>query len=566
MHTSSKESALPGPRTTARQRKGIAHALWMTVLACGLPAWAADPPAKPATLIPAEYFVGEDLYQRPVLSPDGKHLAVITTLPDNWFGTVKTLAIVRLQDNKIITAVKMERFEVPLRHWWVSNTRLVVTKARDFGDDEKPTPTGEILTLELDGSGQDYLYGRLRGKGRDFGFGVVSGLPAKLNNTFYLTEFDYYGKKSTLYEVDSVKNTRKALLSLPFAGLSMLLDHQGKPRFATGYAKDAKVLYLKHNAQSGEWEPDSASSKALQVQPLAFNDDDSALYATVSEAGKPRYLVRQDIPTGARTVIAADPSYYRKLAYRVAQTIGQWRLKHYAAKHFWRWVCSWARSCRMPSDLGFDDGPFALPPLEVTEHVVKPSSPRPGMLFDAPAVGLYEERQERQRTLTERSDLVATLVDHGRPAVVWCHANAEGDRLTATIRGAEQIAGKTPEGRKLELYEAFASGQLRVLVIKPKIGAWGLNWQHCAHVVTFATHSYEQYYQSVRRCWRFGQQRPVRLDVVATEGEVNVLANLRAKAARAEAMFSVLVAEMRSATRIERQDPYVKPMEVPTWL
>jgi SNF2 family DNA or RNA helicase len=105
-----------------------------------------------------------------------------------------------------------------------------------------------------------------------------------------------------------------------------------------------------------------------------------------------------------------------------------------------------------------------------------------------------------------------------------------------------------------------------VLVIKPKIGAWGLNWQHCAHVVTFASHSYEQYYQSVRRCWRFGQKRSVRLDVIATEGEIRVLSNMRSKAQKASQMFEMLVAHMADAVKIEKTNEYVKELEAPQWL
>jgi SNF2 family DNA or RNA helicase len=144
--------------------------------------------------------------------------------------------------------------------------------------------------------------------------------------------------------------------------------------------------------------------------------------------------------------------------------------------------------------------------------------------------------------------------------------NAEGDALEAAIPDAKQIAGSTPDDRKIELYDEFESGKLRVLIIKPKIGAWGLNWQHCNHVVTFASHSYEQYYQSVRRCWRFGQQRPVTLDVVATEGEVRVLANMRSKAIRAEKMFTVLVEQMNQATDIKQVNEHTQETELPSWL
>jgi superfamily II DNA/RNA helicase len=220
----------------------------------------------------------------------------------------------------------------------------------------------------------------------------------------------------------------------------------------------------------------------------------------------------------------------------------------------------------MPSDLGFNNNDFLLPELIERDHIIKPKTAPPGMLINIPAFGLAEERQERRRTLAERCTFLADLVDHDQSAVVWCHMNHEADELERIIHDAEQVAGRTPDERKIELYEAFADGSLRVLIIKPKIGAWGLNWQHCNHVVTFASHSYEQYYQSVRRCWRFGQKKPVRLDVIATEGELRVLANMRKKARRADAMFTALVREMNAATRIERDNPYTQPVEVPTWL
>ncbi len=179
---------------------------------------------------------------------------------------------------------------------------------------------------------------------------------------------------------------------------------------------------------------------------------------------------------------------------------------------------------------------------------------------------MHEERQERKRTLRERCEKVAALVNHNRSAVIWCHTNDEGDELCRTIPGARQIAGRTPDDEKEELYAAFASGELSKIVIKPKIGAWGLNWQHCNHVVTFPSHSWEQYYQSVRRCWRFGQKESVTVDVVATEGEIRVMENMRAKGVKADTMFSALIAEMTNAVRVERPNLYTKPVEVPAWL
>ena len=260
------------------------------------------------------------------------------------------------------------------------------------------------------------------------------------------------------------------------------------------------------------------------------------------------------------------PQHYQRLAYRVSQTIGQWRIKNHAREHFWQWVSSWARACRMPSDLGFPDGDFILPELIERDHVIETKSVADGYLFSLPAFGLAEERDERKRTINERCEFVADLVNHDQPAVAWCHTNAEGNLLEKIIPGARQVAGRTPDEEKEEIYNGFKDGSVRVLVIKPKIGAWGLNWQHCAHVVTFASHSYEQYYQSVRRCWRFGQQNPVKLDVVATVGERRVLDNMRRKASQADEMFNYLIKHMYNAMKIERKNKYTKKEELPSWL
>lgn len=262
---------------------------------------------------------------------------------------------------------------------------------------------------------------------------------------------------------------------------------------------------------------------------------------------------------------SGNHNHYAKLAFRVSQTIGQWRLKGHAVTPFWRWVASWARACRKPSDLGFDDGRFVLPELVEVDHLVEPTRPPDGMLFTLPAFGLREERDERRRTLTERCEMAARLVDHDRPAVVWCHLNVEGDALERAIPGSVQVKGANTDDEKEEAYRAFAAGEVRVLVIKPKLGAYGLNWQHCSHVVTFASHSYEQFYQSVRRCWRFGQTRPVRVDIIATTGERHVRENMARKAEAADVMFSELVKHMNDSLRIAPIRRDVNPVEVPSW-
>ncbi len=303
------------------------------------------------------------------------------------------------------------------------------------------------------------------------------------------------------------------------------------------------------------------SSEALGE--LSHSDMLRMYFQYLDDKGQKRERRDQD---AAEQIISSDPSYYQKLAYRVAQTIGQWRLKHHAIIPFWRWVASWAKACRMPSDLGFPDGDFALPELRERDHIIETRTLAPGMLLNIPAVGLGAEREERRRTLNERCEFVASLVDHDRPVVVWCQMNDEGDLLERLIPDAAQVAGKTPDDRKIALYDDFATGKLRVLVIKPKIGAWGLNWQHCNHIITFATHSYEQYYQCIRRCWRFGQRRPVDLDVVATEGELRVLGNMRRKAQKADAMFASVIREMHRSTAVERSAYGTRAVMMPEWL
>jgi hypothetical protein len=243
----------------------------------------------------------------------------------------------------------------------------------------------------------------------------------------------------------------------------------------------------------------------------------------------------------------------------------KWRFKGHAEEAFWRWVASWARALRRPSDLGFEDAGFDLPPLIHNEHIVTARTKPEGVLFDLPAIGLQEERAEQRRTLTERCEQSAALVDHDQPAVVWCQLNDEGNLLARLIPDAQQISGQDSIERKEELLTAFSHGQLRVLVTKPKIGAWGLNWQHAAHMTLFPSHSYEQYYQGVRRMWRFGQTRPVVVDIVATEGSEGTLANLERKATQADRMFTALVAHMQYAARIERS-VYTREVEVPAWL
>lgn len=245
----------------------------------------------------------------------------------------------------------------------------------------------------------------------------------------------------------------------------------------------------------------------------------------------------------------------------------RWRFKGHAETPFWRWICSWARAMRRPSDLGFSDDAFELPPLEEVEHLVQSATVAEGMLFALPAAGLQEEREERRRTLRERCERAASLIcDTGAPAVAWCDLNDEGDLLEKLIPGAVQVSGKDSDDAKEEKLLAFSEGQFRVLVTKQKIAGFGMNWQHCSHMTDFPSHSYEGYYQKVRRFLRYGQRNPVRVDIVTTEGGRGALANMQRKAAQADVMFTALVSQMHAANAIARAQSFDKQQEIPAWL
>jgi hypothetical protein len=243
-------------------------------------------------------------------------------------------------------------------------------------------------------------------------------------------------------------------------------------------------------------------------------------------------------------------------------------LKGHAHLHFWRWVCSWARAVRMPSDLGFKDDGFILPELIENEIELKDlDALLPEMLFSVPAVGLKEQRDERRMTVRDRCEHAAELVNNtGDFATVWCNLNQEGDLLEKLIPDAIQVSGRDSDDAKEEKLIAFSTGKARVIITKPKIGAWGLNWQHCNHTVFFPTHSYEQYYQAIRRQWRFGQKRTVKADLIFTEGDAMVIGSLRRKKKQADDMFTQLVAEMNHALSVDGSREFKESATMPSWI
>lgn len=228
-----------------------------------------------------------------------------------------------------------------------------------------------------------------------------------------------------------------------------------------------------------------------------------------------------------------------------------WRLKGHAKRAFWQWVASWGAMVRRPSDLGHDDSAYALPPLSVTEHHVESPEQSTGMLFPMEAQTLMERRDARRESVSQRVKACADMVNADlQPWVVWCDLNAEGEALRLAIPGAVEIRGADSLEEKEKRLADFAAGRVRVLITKPSIAGFGLNWQHCARMAFVGvTDSFEAYYQAVRRCWRFGQKRTVDVHILASEREGAVIANLKRKEHDAIAMADALSEETLAAVR-----------------
>lgn len=229
-----------------------------------------------------------------------------------------------------------------------------------------------------------------------------------------------------------------------------------------------------------------------------------------------------------------------------------WRLKGHARQEFWKWVASWGALIRSPDDLGHDGSAYQLPPLRVHQHTVTSDTADNGdWLFPAEALTLSERRSARRDSVAARASACARMVNGSEDTwVIWCELNAEADALKSLIPGSVEIRGTDEEASKERRLADFAAGKIRVLVTKPSIAGWGLNWQHCYRIgFVGVTDSFESYYQAVRRCWRFGQRHPVDVHLFASEREGAVVTNLRRKEQDAEALAMALSRETLAAVR-----------------
>lgn len=254
----------------------------------------------------------------------------------------------------------------------------------------------------------------------------------------------------------------------------------------------------------------------------------------------------------------------------------QWRLKGHAETEFWRWLASWAVMIRKPSDLGYDDGNFILPPLNIHQCTIDSGAQMDGFLFAVEALTLQERQQARKQTTAQRVKAAADMVNASdEPWLVWCNLNDESEALAKSIPDAVEVRGSDTNEQKEDRLLGFSEGRYRVLITKPSIAGFGMNWQHCPNMAFVGlSDSYEQFYQAVRRCWRFGQQRPVHAHIITADIEGAVVKNIERKEADALRMAAEMVSHMhdlneqniKGSQRMDRSYNANKQVNIPNFL
>lgn len=254
----------------------------------------------------------------------------------------------------------------------------------------------------------------------------------------------------------------------------------------------------------------------------------------------------------------------------------KWRLKGHAENDFWKWMASWSVMIRKPSDLGYPNDGYDLPPLTHVHHTVKIEHDfSDGSLFGNVASSMSERIGARRDSVADRVAMAAAITPSEGPFVWWCNLNSESEALTKAIPGAVETKGSDSDEVKERKLLDFAEGRIRVLVTKPKVAGFGMNWQHCNQSGFVGLNdSFEQVYQAIRRFWRFGQDKPVTIHMIAAETEGAVVANLRRKEQDADRMAAAMVMHMADLSAAEitgqvRDKPDYNPMQpmaLPQWI
>lgn len=254
----------------------------------------------------------------------------------------------------------------------------------------------------------------------------------------------------------------------------------------------------------------------------------------------------------------------------------KWRLKGHAESEYWKWLCSWGVMIRKPLNLGYEDNDFKLPTMHLHEHIITTELRLPGQLFVMEAQTLSERQKARKGTTTERVKKCAELANGNNESwLVWCNLNDESAALAKAINGAVEVKGSDSNEHKEKAMMDFSEGKIRVLVTKPSIAGFGMNWQHCKNMAFVGlSDSYEQFYQAVRRCWRFGQKKPVDVHIITADAEGAVLRNIKRKEydtikmaeSMVEHMHTINEQNIKGTSRQKTKYEPNKKMRRPSWM
>jgi ERCC4-related helicase len=234
-----------------------------------------------------------------------------------------------------------------------------------------------------------------------------------------------------------------------------------------------------------------------------------------------------------------------------------WYLKPHAEKDFWQWISSWSCSMRKPSDMGFSDDLHILPELKEIQTVVKNNNPltinNQIQMFNIVAQSFAEIKAEVRATLNQRCEAAVSKASEHETSVYWVNLNDEASLISQMDKNTVEVKGKMNLDEKEEVLLSFSKGEIKKLITKTSITAFGLNWQHCNHTTYFPTYSYEQYYQAIRRFWRFGQKKPVTVDLIISDGQSKVMESLLVKKEKAVQMFENLTRQANSEFIIDKK-------------
>lgn len=247
----------------------------------------------------------------------------------------------------------------------------------------------------------------------------------------------------------------------------------------------------------------------------------------------------------------------------------EWYLKPHAERDFWRWISSWSISMRKPSDLGYSDEMHKLPKLHEIETIIRNDNPLAingqHSLFALPATNFFEIKAEVRGTINERCEMAVSKSKKHKVSVYWVNLNTEAELISSLDKDTKEVKGKMNIDEKEDILLSFSKGDIKKLITKTSITAFGLNWQHCNHTTYFPTYSYEQYYQAIRRFWRFGQTREVYVDLILSDGQIRVMDSLMIKKDKAISMFDNLTKQTNNSYVMEKKI-FDKHIKLPSWI